>query len=201
MGRGNAAAPVPAEPEAVLAFWFSLANPNKKDDARVRRALGPAYEQARRGALEAWAETPRGRLALIVLLDQVPRHLFRDRPAAYATDDRAQALTGRFMAEGGWEGFAPRERYYAAAPWLHAEDADKQERIHPVLQRLGREDPSLARSAGLADLYRETIRRFGRFPHRNAILGRQSTAAERAFLAGEWPRRRRAARRPPLEEG
>jgi uncharacterized protein (DUF924 family) len=176
----------------VLACWFSFEKPGRKDDGRVREALGALCEQALRGALDAWADPPRARLALVILLDQVPRHLFRGQPGAYAGDARAQALTARFLERGDGSGFAPLERYYAAVPWLHAEDLAKQERIHPILRALAAENRSLRWAAGLADLYLETIRRFGRFPHRNAILGRESSAEERGFLETEWPARRRA---------
>ena len=185
----------PAEFQFVLSFWFSLRKPGKKDDVRVRSNLGESYHLARAGELDSWGAAHRPRLALIVLLDQVPRHLVRDRPEAYDTDREAQGLTSRFLHDGGWEGLAPLERYYAAIPWMHAEDIGLQERINPLIHELVREDSSLLPSAGIADLYLETIRRFGRFPHRNAILGRPGTTAEQAFLHREWRRRKRAVYR------
>lgn len=183
---------VPTDSEAVLGFWFAINHPGSKDDARIRVALGDLHARALAGALDDWAEVPSARLALVILLDQVSRHLYRDRPEAFAGDLRAQALTARFLERSDWAGFTPRERYYAAVPWLHAEDLAKQERVHTVMHALALEDPALRISALVADLYLETIRRFGRFPHRNAILGRESTAEEIAFLAGEWKKRRRA---------
>ena len=184
-----------ADFQSVLSFWFSLRKPGKKDDVRVGSNLGESYRLARAGELDSWEDEHRPRLALILLLDQVPRHLFRDRPEAYDTDREAQELTARFLHEGGWEGFAPLERYYAAVPWMHAEDIERQERINPLIHELVQEDSSLLPSAGIADLYLETIRRFGRFPHRNAILGRPGTTAEQAFLQREWRRLKRAVYR------
>jgi uncharacterized protein (DUF924 family) len=178
--------------EQVLAFWFALERPGKKDDAAVRVALGPLVERALRGELAAWVDAPRPRLALVILLDQATRHMYRDRPESYAGDAAAQALTRRFLDLQDWQGFTTSERYCALAPGLHAEDLALQERVQPEIQALAREDPALRVSAGIADLYRDTIRRFGRFPHRNAILGRASTAEELRFLGGEWKERRRA---------
>ena len=187
-------APILAAAE-VLDFWFSLKKPGKKDDRRVRRTLGTTYQRAAEGRLEDWAETPRGRLALVLLLDQVPRHLFREQPRSYAGDEKAQGLTGRFFDQEDWEGFSPLEKYYAVMPWLHAEQRENQERVNPVIHALAREIPDLAFMGEIADLYRETIARFGRFPHRNALLGRSSSEEERKFLEEVWfPRRREIQR-------
>jgi len=179
--------------EVVLSFWFSLDRPGRKDDEAVRAALGELCAQALRAELKNWSESPRPRLAQIILLDQVTRHLYRDRPESYAGDPAAQVLTRRFLERGDWEGFTPRERYYALAPGLHAENLGLQEQVYPLIEELAREDESLASSAAISGLYRETIRRFGRFPHRNAILGRTSTEEEQRFLEQEWKERRRAA--------
>lgn len=182
--------------EGVLAFWFGLERPGRKDDAAVAQALGPLLVPAREGALDGWIEAPRERLALVLLLDQAPRHVFRDRPEQYAGDAKAQQVTRNFVERADWSGFTPLERYYALAPWLHAEDAALQEAVNPLIHALAREDPALAVSARIADLYRDTIRRFGRFPHRDALLGRPTGPAERAFLEGEWRRRKREAHQP-----
>ena len=187
-------APILAAAE-VLDFWFSLNKPGKKDDRRVRRTLGATYERAAEGRLDDWAENPRGRLALVLLLDQIPRHLYREQPGSHATDEKAQGLTGRFFRENDWEGFSPLEKYYAVMPWLHAEERDKQERVNPVIHALAGEIPELAFMGEIADLYRETIARFGRFPHRNALLGRAGSEEERRFLEEVWFPRRRKIRR------
>ena len=190
----------PQDAQGVLDFWFSLNHPGGKDDGRVREALEALYEQAAAGALDGWAEEPRGRLALILLLDQAPRHLFRDDPRAYATDGPAQALTARFMEPAeSWGDFTALEIFYATHPWLHAEDEPLQARINPVYHRIAPNLPGLEYMAATADLYLETIRRFGRFPHRNAALGRETTPAEARFLREEWGRKRRCTWICPLE--
>jgi uncharacterized protein (DUF924 family) len=190
---------IPAGVQTVLDTWFGLDKPGPRHDALVREALGNWHRRAMNGELDDWADHPRARLALVLLLDQVPRHIFRDTAQAHAGDARAQVLTALFLERDDWAGFSPLERYYAAAPWLHAEDADKQARILPVMHALAAEDPAMRVSARVADLYLDTIRRFGRFPHRNAALGRASTTEELAFLAGEWAERRRATYRDPEE--
>ncbi len=183
--------PLPPEPQAVLDFWFGLKNPGPKDDARVKEACEDLYRLAVGGELEHWAEHPRERLALLLLVDQIPRHIFRDLPEAYAADTQARALTGRFMADQDWRDFTPLEKFYASLPWLHAEEVAKQEAIHRVLQEVAPRIAGLEFMARVADLYLETIRRFGRFPHRNELLGRTSTPEEALFLKEEWHQRRK----------
>lgn len=188
-----------SSPQAVLDFWFSLKNPNKKDDRRVREALEHAHRLATEGQLDDWGEEPRSRLALILLLDQIPRHLFRDRPQSYATDQKARGLTALFMEREDWQGFSPLEKLYSITPWLHAEEVEKQRRINPLYRELAPLLPGLEFMGRISDLYLETIALFGRFPHRNAILGRQTTPEEEKFLKEQWgPRRRRD---PPGEKG
>ena len=180
--------------QAVLKFWFSLDSPGKRHDTLVTVELGPGYRRAAAGELDGWRENPRSRLALILLLDQVPRHIHRERPGAFATDLPAQACTAIFFARRDWDDLSPFERFYMAHPWLHAEDAALQEVVNPFLRDVAGRLPGLEYMAGIAELYLETIRRFGRFPHRNRILGRASTAAEEAFLKEEWFARRREIR-------
>jgi uncharacterized protein (DUF924 family) len=179
-------------PRQVLTFWFSLERPGKKHDKTVREVLGALYEQAATHKLDGWLKRPHERLALILLLDQVPRHLYRHDGRAYATDLKAQAAAARFIARQDWRDFTPLEKYYAALPYLHAEDARLQEQVNPVIHACAKAIPELSFMGRLADLYLETIDRFGYFPHRNALRGRVSTPEEGAFLEQEWyPRRRR----------
>jgi uncharacterized protein (DUF924 family) len=185
--------PVSGTPQAVLDFWFSLQRPGRKDDPAVRTILGPLYEQAAAHKLDAWAEQPHPRLALILLLDQVPRHMYREDARAYATDAKAQVLTRRFLERQDWMGFHSIEKYYAVLPYLHAEDAAKQERVNPLIHHLAADIAGLEFMGRVADLYLETIRRFGYFPHRNALRGITNSSEEERFLREEWePRRRRA---------
>jgi len=180
-------------PRQVLTFWFALERPGRKHDATVRKVLGALYEQAATHALDAWLKRPQERLALILLLDQVPRHLYRKDGRAYATDLKAQAAAQRFFERQDWRDFTPLEQYYAALPYLHAESLERQQQVNPLIHTCAKAIPELSFMGRLADLYQETIQRFGYFPHRNALRGRVSTPEEERFLEDEWyPRRRRA---------
>jgi uncharacterized protein (DUF924 family) len=181
-----------ASPRQVLDFWFGLERPGKKDDPAVRTVLGEGYEQAARHRLDAWAEAPRNRLALILLLDQVPRHLYREDARAFATDLKAQEQTRLFFERGDWTGFPSLERFYAAMPYLHAEHEQRQAQVNPVIHACAASLPQLGFMGRIADLYLETIRRFGLFPHRNAVRGVPNSAEEQRFLDEVWyPRRHR----------
>lgn len=179
----------------VLDFWFGAAGTpqhgrrrsewfRKSDafDAEIRARFLPLYESAVSGDLDAWRDAPESLLALIVVLDQFPRNMFRNDARAFAAD--AQALDCALcMADAGWDGkLAPLERWFAYLPLEHAEDMAMQER---ALERFG----DLARDEAYADTldwarrHHAVIARFGRFPHRNELLGRASTAEEIAFLA------------------
>lgn len=182
----------------VLTFWFSLERPGKRHDATVRACLGALYEEAAAHRLDAWLKRPRERLALVLLLDQVPRHLYRLDGRAFATDWKAQAAAARFFERGDWRDFTPLERYYAALPCLHAESLDCQRAVNPIIHACAEAIPELSFMGRVADLYLETIERFGYFPHRNALRGRPCTDEEARYLEEVWnPRRRRSQ---PSEE-
>ena len=184
-------------PQEVLDFWYGLQSPGKKDDAQVREVLGNLHQRAAVGELDGWAENPRNRMALILLLDQVPRHLYRDNPRTYATDEKAQSFTELFVAQNDWQPFTPLEKFYCAMPWLHSEDLEKQTRIHPIYQEITPQIEGLEFMGRIATIYLETIQRFGRFPHRNDMLGRETTPEEATFLEMEWgPRRRKVIGKP-----
>lgn len=176
-------------PQDVLDFWF-LGEPWRHRKAWFRRddafdascqAFRAALCAAREGALEHWAETPRGMLGLVVLLDQFSRNLHRGSPEAFAADQRATDLARRALALGFDRQLHPMERLFIYLPFEHSEDpADQEEsvRLFEAL-RLALGDSTVE----YAWRHRDIIRRFGRFPHRNAVLGRESSAAEQAFLA------------------
>ncbi len=172
--------------EDVLQAWFSLPHKDERDDARVRERLRLFYRRAKRGDHEEWKRIDRGRLALILLFDQVPRHLYRGSAEQYATDDRAQALAGPFFEKGFPESFTPLEGFYAALPYLHAEDLVKQKQVNPVMHEVAEHVEELDFMGEVADRYRRTIERFGRFPHRNDVLGRETTPEEAEFLENNW---------------
>ena len=157
-------------------------------DEELRARFAPLVERALDGALDDWAGAARGALALIVLLDQLPRNLFRGSARAFAGDERAQRIALQAFAVGHERLLAPMEQVFLYLPLEHAEDLALQERCVAGQQAL--------RAAATPDFvslmdevvaaghgHREVIARFGRFPHRNALLGRPSTAAELAWLA------------------
>ncbi|BAU48711.1 membrane protein [Sulfurifustis variabilis] len=164
-------------------LWFGGAS--EMDDA-IRARFADDVELAVSGSLDAWGETARGRLALILLLDQFPRNLFRGTPRAFACDTHAlrHALAG--LEEGQDGQLAPIERAFFYLPLEHAEDRGLQRRSVRVYEHLVREFPAAAAQLqGFLDYavkHRDIIERFGRFPHRNAILGRASTPEEITFL-------------------
>jgi uncharacterized protein (DUF924 family) len=192
----------------VLSFWFgepaqdgaALGTKFKRwfsggpdFDREIRERFAPTVERALAGDLDDWARTIRGRLALIVVLDQFTRNIFRENPRAFAGDARAQklaveALDAQLDRELGFV-----ERIFLKTPLAHAEDLALQERSVVETDKLTGEVADWQRSrfamgAEQARKYREVIARFGRFPHRNAALGRTSTREEEVFLV-DWKER------------
>jgi uncharacterized protein (DUF924 family) len=142
------------------------------------RAFENAHHAAARGELAAWEQDAEGALALILLLDQIPRNIFRKSPHAFATDGLALAIALRSIEKGFDAAGDPELRFFFYMPLEHAEDLASQERSILLFTSLG--EPNYLK---FAILHRDIISKFGRFPHRNAILGRKSTADELAFLA------------------
>jgi uncharacterized protein (DUF924 family) len=188
--------------EALLAFWFGEAAEDAgvaqrqgrlwwSKDAEVDRLIeerfGAALRLAANGGLADWPDTPRGRLARVILLDQLPRNIYRGRPEAFAWDALARQQAEAALAAGDEAGLRPIERVFLYMPFEHAEDLALQELAVERFALLCDQVPPSVRSVfqGFLDFavrHRDIIRRFGRFPHRNAILGRPSTAEETAFL-------------------
>lgn len=170
--------------EAVLGFWFSEAVAPKwfvKDsgfDAEVERFLGPRLRAAKVGACGHWPATAEGALALVLLFDQAPRNLFRDKAEAYALDPRARAITRQAVAAGLDRRLTQQQRLFLYLPLEHSEDLPDQELSVGLIGQLD-EDPDWL---VYAERHREIVQRFGRFPHRNGVLGRESTGEEAAFL-------------------
>ena len=177
------ASPAAAGPDIadVTAFWRD-AGPTlwfSKDEAfdtRFRTLFLALHESAARGDLAAWAATPEGSLALLVLLDQFPRNAFRGTPRMYATDPLARRIAAAAIDAGHDAALEPAMRLFMYLPFGHSEDPSDQERSVEFAHGLGQ--PSLSH----AEHHRDIIRRFGRFPHRNPILGRSMTAAEQRYL-------------------
>ena len=152
--------------------------------------FGDTVTQALAGRLDHFAVTPDGRLALIVVLDQFPRNVFRDTPRAFAGDAKALALCREGIAQGVDKAIEPVKRHLFYLPLLHAEDRAAQALSVQCFEQLARDAPVHQRRhfevcANAARRYRDVIHRFGRFPHRNEILGRKSTQEERNVLAAQ----------------
>lgn len=183
-------------PQKILDFWFlpdtdaGHGKPRmawfRKDpafDDTIRARFLPAVEAALAGGLETWAETPRGALALLILLDQFPRNLFRGEARCFSGD--AQALkVATAIIDGQWDAAMKAvERAFVYLPFEHSEVLADQERSLALFGALASEHPETAGYLDYAQRHYEIIAGFGRFPHRNAMLGRASTDAERVFLA------------------
>ena len=172
----------PPAATVILDFWRE-AGPEKwfaKDeafDAEIRRRFLAEVEAAARGELSAWEATPEGVYALLLLLDQFPRNLYRGSPQAFAADPLALAVAERAIARGFDQAFENPERRFIYMPLMHSEDLADQQRCVALCEAA--DDPEGVHNAVV---HRDIIRDFGRFPHRNPVLGRQSSAVERRFL-------------------
>lgn len=196
--------------EHLRSFWFEPAPQTKDDlerlfdrwfdadertDAMIAEQFGDLAESAARGELEHWRDDPRGLLALILLLDQVPRNLHRGTAEAFAQDPKALALTLEGIESGMDQALPVLERAFFYMPLQHAESRDMQALSVRMFGAL-RDDPSVTEEiAGAldemlhyAELHRDIVERFGRFPHRNRVLGRPDTEAERAYFREGGPR-------------
>jgi uncharacterized protein (DUF924 family) len=172
-----------AGPQDVLAFWRA-AGPDKwfaKDaafDAAIRARFLATYEAAAAGTL-AWDDSAEGALALLIVLDQFPRNMFRGSARAFAADPLAREIATRAIARGFDSQVVVAERGFFYLPFEHSEKLADQERCVALNRASGDAD-----ALKWAELHADIIRRFGRFPHRNAALGRATTAEEQAFLDG-----------------
>ena len=175
--------------DARMDRWFGS---DPELDARIARDFGPLFDQAASGRLDDWATTPRGRLALIIVLDQFSRNLFRGQAAAFAQDRKALRLCVDGTVDGVYRALSPEEQLFFFMPLQHAESLKIQEKSVSVYQALaGRVSETLRETfntaAQFAELHRDIIAEFGRFPHRNKVLGRENTPAEDEYLSGEAP--------------
>jgi len=169
--------------DEILRFWFEALTPEdwyRKDsaiDSEIARRFGSTYETLKNGVPPAWIAEPRAMLAAILVLDQFPRNMFRDDPRAFASDQAALALAKHAIGEGLDMQLTPEQRAFIYMPLQHSESASDQERSIALFMALGH-----PLNLDFARRHQAIIARFGRFPHRNSVLGRTSTAAELAFL-------------------
>ena len=185
--------------EAILTFWFGKPEDpdygtyrkqwfTKSDafDEQIRQHFLADYEKAAAGRYAPWQAVPERAIALLLLFDQFPRNLFRGTPRSFATDDRALAIAQDLVDKGTDKALMPAYRFFAYLPFEHSEDRAHQNRCVELMQGLIEEVPDLDKGLknGLdyAIRHRDVIERFGRFPHRNEILGRESTPEEVEFL-------------------
>ena len=167
----------------VLAFWFEETPPKKRWNAdpafddEVRRSFGGVLDQAKHGELYGWRSEPRGRLAEVIVLDQFSRNIHRDTPKAFAQDPMALALAQEALAAGAEKALSELERSFLLMPFMHSESKLIHERAEVLFRQHCPED-----SYKFELRHKAIIDRFGRYPHRNAILGRESTAEEIEFL-------------------
>lgn len=167
----------------VLDFWLLQNGPEQwfsRDDAldkQIRSTFWELYERAVAGRLDSWRKTPRGCLGEIILLDQFSRNLFRDDPRAYAADNQAREILALALTEGFDVGMSADERRFLYMPLQHSENLADQARSVELFSTL-EDDKTFEYTLR----HQEIIARFGRFPHRNAALGRSSTVEEIAFL-------------------
>jgi len=172
------------QPQSILHFWFEELTPKQlftKDaalDAAIRTRFGATLEAAAQCELFAWRATPEGRLAEIVVLDQFSRNVYRDSPRAFTQDALALALAQELVASGQDRSLPTAQRIFAYMPYMHSESA----LVHAQAVALFAQ-PGMEHSLDFELRHKAIIDRFGRYPHRNAVLGRSSTAEELAFLS------------------
>jgi len=184
-------APLAQLAEEILTFWFS-SGPHedrevwfRKDDAfdgEIRERFGEAIAAGLAGAFGEWCTTPRGSLARVILLDQFTRNAFRGTPQAFAADARALATAKQALQREFDRELDPYERWFMYMPFVHSEDLATQDQAVTLFVALATET-GLDSPLPWTQRHRDVIARFGRFPHRNEILGRPSTPEELAFLA------------------
>ncbi|PPT10269.1 Putative transmembrane protein [Geitlerinema sp. FC II] len=178
----------------VIQFWFGkfesseYGKPRKqwfvKDrafDDRVRSQFLDTYSRAASGDLDSWQAEPLSCLALAIALDQFPRNLFRNTPRAFATDNKALHVAETAIDRQFDRQVLPVQRWFFYLPFEHSENLEHQHQSVRLFETL-KDDPDSASTLDYADQHRNVIEKFGRFPHRNEILGRESTPAEREFL-------------------
>jgi uncharacterized protein (DUF924 family) len=182
-----------AQIDEVLRFWFTepdgTTGKNRKVwftkdpefDAVVRDRFLSTYQQAATGALDSWQDTALGCLALILILDQFPRNLFRGQPESFATDGKALAVAQQAIAQGFDQTLPLIQRWFVYMPFMHSEDLEIQQQAVDLFRQFA-DDPETQSSYPFAIKHMEVIQRFGRFPHRNIILGRENTPEETEFL-------------------
>lgn len=170
--------------QEVLGFWFSTrmskhwfaSTPALDEEIRARFEL--LWQRAASGELDSWADTPEGALALAIVLDQFPLNMYRSEPASFSTEQKAVAIAKQAVARGFHTELTDDRRLFLLMPLMHSENLEDQELSVKLYRETGMD-------TRWPEHHRGIVRRFGRFPHRNAILGRQNTAKELDYLASD----------------
>jgi uncharacterized protein (DUF924 family) len=174
------------QPEDILSFWFAgdmrkrWFRSTEAIDREIRMRFEELWRRATVGQLDDWASTPDGALALAIVLDQFPLNMFRNRPKSFASEAKAIALSKAAVDQGLDQTLAQEQVAFLYMPLMHSEDLEDQERSVALFQAAGLDD-----NLRFARHHRDLIKRFGRFPHRNAILGRPSSQEELDYLASK----------------
>jgi uncharacterized protein (DUF924 family) len=169
-------------------FWFA---PTPAFDQMIRKRFAETFARAAIGELSSWEDTPEGCVALCVLLDQMPRNMFRGKPRAYATDAKALAVAERAVSQGFDRALSADHKQFLYLPFMHSETLANQLRALALFESAG-----LTAALGYIKGHLAIIRRFGRFPHRNSILGRPSTPEELEYLAKHYTDRAQTSATP-----
>jgi uncharacterized protein (DUF924 family) len=177
------------EPNDIIQFWLGVGEKkwyavDPKLDAKIRERFEKLWREARDGKLSEWETSAEGSLGLLILTDQFPRNMFRGKADAFATDALARDVARRALARGYDMAFSSDARSFFYLPFMHSENISDQDFCVKLIgERLGMKSVNFPFALG----HRDTILRFGRFPARNAALGRRSTEAEKAFIAKAQP--------------
>ncbi|MFC1720581.1 DUF924 family protein [Pseudomonadota bacterium] len=168
----------------IIDFWFSERvrkmwwGKDEAFDEEIRTRFADVHQKAAANELIVWRQTPAGRLAEVIVLDQFPRNMFRDQAAAFATDERARQCTREAVAAGADQALPAQQRAFLYMPLMHSESAADHEEAVSLFSS----DPGLKNILDFELKHKAIIDRFGRYPHRNKVLGRTSTPEEEAFL-------------------
>lgn len=176
----------PVSPQDILDFWFSPRlqphwfNSTRELDREIAARFETTWQTAARGGLDDWRASPDGALALIIVLDQFPLNMYRRQALGYSTEAQGRACAEEVIARGWDQSMNDGQRLFIYLPFMHSETLADQDRSVALFERTALEE-----ALKHAHQHRELIRRFGRFPHRNAALGRSSTPDELAYLASD----------------
>lgn len=182
--------PVPPDAQAVIDFWFGPRDEARADwfradaafDAQIRQRFATLIDAAVADGLRDWDRSPDGALARVLLLDQFTRNVFRHTPRAFSGDALALAAATSLVTKGNDRSLPPLRRWFVYLPFEHAESRAVQAESMRLFTALAHEHPAMADALEWARRHQVVVERFGRFPHRNAVLGRISTPEEEAFL-------------------